>query len=105
MSLLSVAYQSPNHFVAGSPSGWRPASRRPTGRSPTARPGRSGGARPPNPATDPTPPPPVLLADDAVAMRAALRGLLEDNGLPVIGEAADGLQAVAMAARLQPDVR
>jgi hypothetical protein len=36
----------------------------------------------------------VLLADDAVAMRAALRGPLEDNGLPVIGEAAaDGLQA------------
>jgi hypothetical protein len=28
---------------------------------------------------------------------AALRGLLQDNGLPVIGEAADGLQAVAMA--------
>jgi chemotaxis response regulator CheB len=46
----------------------------------------------------------VLIADDAPAMRAALRGLLEDNGLPVIGEAADGLQAVTMAADLQPDI-
>jgi DNA-binding NarL/FixJ family response regulator len=46
----------------------------------------------------------VLIADDASAMRAALRGLLEDHGLPVIGEAADGLQAVTMAAQLQPDV-
>jgi len=46
----------------------------------------------------------VLIADDAPAMRVALRGLLEDHGLPVIAEAADGLQAVAMAARLQPDV-
>jgi DNA-binding NarL/FixJ family response regulator len=49
-------------------------------------------------------PPRVLLADDAPAMRVALRGLLEDHGLAVIGEAADGLQAVTMAARLQPDV-
>jgi CheY-like chemotaxis protein len=37
-------------------------------------------------------------------MRAALRGLLEDTDLPVIGEAADGLQAVTMAAQLQPDI-
>jgi CheY-like chemotaxis protein len=52
----------------------------------------------------PTPPPRVLIADDAPAMRTALRGLLQDHGLPVIGEAADGLQAVTMAAALQPDV-
>jgi hypothetical protein len=58
----------------------------------------------PNPAAEPTPPPRVLIADDVPAMRAALRGLLEDNGLPVIGEAADGLQAVTMAEQLQPDV-
>jgi DNA-binding NarL/FixJ family response regulator len=37
-------------------------------------------------------------------MRTALRALLQDHGLPVIGEAADGLQAVTMAADLQPDV-
>jgi len=58
----------------------------------------------PNPTAEPTPPPRVLIADDAPAMRAALRGLLEDHDLPVIGEAADGIQAVAMAAQLQPDV-
>jgi chemotaxis response regulator CheB len=46
----------------------------------------------------------VLIVDDSAAMRAALRGLLEDTDLPVIGEAADGLQAVTMATRLQPDV-
>jgi len=46
----------------------------------------------------------VLIADDAPAMRTALRGLLEDHGLSVIGEAADGLQAVTMAVQLQPDV-
>ena len=34
----------------------------------------------------------------------AVRGLLEDADLPVIGEAADGLQAVTMAAQLQPDI-
>jgi CheY-like chemotaxis protein len=56
------------------------------------------------PAAEPALPPRVLIADDAPAMRAALRGLLEDNGLPVIGEAADGLQAVTMAADLQPDI-
>jgi CheY-like chemotaxis protein len=57
----------------------------------------------PTPAAEPTPPR-VLIADDAPAMRAALRGLLEDHGLPIIGEAADGLQAVTMASQLQPDV-
>jgi CheY-like chemotaxis protein len=58
----------------------------------------------PTPAAEPAPPPRVLIADDAPAMRAALRGLLEDHGLPVIAEAADGLQAVTMASQLQPDV-
>jgi CheY-like chemotaxis protein len=72
--------------VAGGPTGYDP------------------GVQQPNRAARPTAPPRVLIADDAPAMRAALRGLLEDHGLPVIGEAADGLQAVAMAARLQPDV-
>lgn len=58
----------------------------------------------PIPTAAPTPPPRVLIADDAPAMRTALRGLLEDHGLPVIGEAADGLQAVTMATALQPDI-
>jgi len=58
----------------------------------------------PNPAAEATPPPRILLVDDIPAMRVAVRGLLEDADLPVIGEAADGLQAVSMAAELQPDV-
>ncbi len=58
----------------------------------------------PNPAAEATPPPRVLIVDDSAPMRAALRGLLEDADLPVIGEAADGLQAVTMAADLQPDI-
>jgi CheY-like chemotaxis protein len=58
----------------------------------------------PSPTAAPTPPPRVLIADDAPTMRAALRALLQDHGLPVIGEAADGLQAVTMAAQLQPDI-
>jgi hypothetical protein len=35
--------------------------------------------------------PRILIVDDGPAMRAALRGLLEDADLPVIGEASDGL--------------
>jgi CheY-like chemotaxis protein len=66
--------------------------------------GYDPGVQQPNPPAEPALPPRVLIADDAPAMRAALRGLLEDHGLPVIAEAADGLQAVTMAARLQPDV-
>jgi CheY-like chemotaxis protein len=58
----------------------------------------------PNHEAEPTPPPRILLVDDIPAMRVAVRGLLEDADLAVIGEAADGLQAVTMAAQLQPDV-
>jgi CheY-like chemotaxis protein len=58
----------------------------------------------PNRAAEPTPPPRILLVDDIPAMRVAVRGLLEDADLAVIGEAADGLQAVTMAEQLQPDV-
>jgi CheY-like chemotaxis protein len=48
--------------------------------------------------------PRILIVDDVPAMRAALRGLLEDADLPVIGEASDGLQAVSRVAELKPDV-
>jgi DNA-binding NarL/FixJ family response regulator len=48
-------------------------------------------------------PPRILVVDDAPAIRAALRGLLEDAGLTVVGEAADGEAGVDMAVRLVPD--
>jgi chemotaxis response regulator CheB len=33
----------------------------------------------------------VLLVDDAAAIRNALRGVLEDAGIEVVGEAPDGV--------------
>ena len=72
--------------------------------------GRPPGAPGPGPAdqphTDqqPTRPPRVLLVDDHPAMRQVLRGLLEDAGIPVIGEAADGAEGVELAEALRPDV-
>ncbi len=46
----------------------------------------------------------VLVVDDNPAMRRVLRGLLEDVGMEVAGEAADGLEGVARAELLRPDV-
>jgi DNA-binding NarL/FixJ family response regulator len=47
----------------------------------------------------------VLLVDDTEAVRRALRLTLGvESGIDVIGEAADGAQAVALAHDLQPDV-
>jgi DNA-binding NarL/FixJ family response regulator len=48
--------------------------------------------------------PRVLLVDDAAAIRNAIRGVLEDAGIEVVGEAADGAQGVALAGSLRPDV-
>ena len=46
-----------------------------------------------------------MIADDHPIFRAGLRRLLEtEDGFAVIGEAADGRQAVALARSLQPDV-
>ena len=49
----------------------------------------------------------VLLADDQVVVRAGLRTILEstaDADLDIVGEAADGAEAVALTNALQPDV-
>ncbi|MBK9518226.1 MAG: response regulator [Anaeromyxobacter sp.] len=47
----------------------------------------------------------VLVADDARAARALLRAILEQvPEIEVVGEAADGAQAVALTLTLRPDV-
>jgi DNA-binding NarL/FixJ family response regulator len=46
----------------------------------------------------------VLIVDDHATFRTAARALLETDGFEVVGEAADGRQAVSEAARLRPDV-
>jgi DNA-binding NarL/FixJ family response regulator len=47
----------------------------------------------------------ILLADDQVVVRQGLRLLIERApGLEVVGEAANGTEAVQMAERLHPDV-
>ena len=47
----------------------------------------------------------VLLVDDHALVRAGIRSLLRDiEGIEVVGEAADGAQALALAERERPDV-
>ncbi len=47
----------------------------------------------------------LLLCDDHAVIRAGLRALLSSaEGIDVVGEAATGEEALAMAARLRPDV-
>jgi DNA-binding NarL/FixJ family response regulator len=46
----------------------------------------------------------VLIADDQALFREGLRTTLTARGLDVVGEAANGEEAVALAAELSPDV-
>ncbi|WP_234364902.1 response regulator [Streptomyces sp. RTd22] len=56
-------------------------------------------------ATDATPPIRLLLCDDHAVVRAGLLALLSSTaGIEVVGEAGSGEEALAMAARVRPDV-
>ena len=46
----------------------------------------------------------VLLADDHGIVRRGLRGLVEEAGLSVVAEAADGLEAIRLLEEHRPDL-
>jgi DNA-binding NarL/FixJ family response regulator len=46
----------------------------------------------------------VLLVDDDVPFRRALRRALEEDGLVIVGESADAATAIGAATRLKPDI-
>ncbi len=46
----------------------------------------------------------VLIVDDHPSFRATAHALLEAEGFSVVGEAADGAEALAKAAELHPDL-
>jgi len=46
----------------------------------------------------------LLIADDHAPLRGVLRSVLDDGDITVVGEAADGREALQMAALLEPDV-
>jgi DNA-binding NarL/FixJ family response regulator len=46
----------------------------------------------------------VLIVDDHRPFRSSARQLLEAEGFNVVGEAADGREAIAAAQRLEPDL-
>ncbi|MEU7864436.1 response regulator transcription factor [Nonomuraea sp. NPDC049141] len=54
--------------------------------------------------TQSAPSPRVLIADDQTLIRTGFRLILTTRGINVVGDAADGLEAVAAARELRPDV-
>jgi DNA-binding NarL/FixJ family response regulator len=46
----------------------------------------------------------IVIADDFAAFRRLVRSMLQESGFQNVAEAADGLEAVAKAAKLQPDL-
>lgn len=56
------------------------------------------------PVTEPEPAPRVLVVDDQTLIRTGFRLILTARGIDVVGEAADGAEAVSMARTLLPDV-
>jgi DNA-binding NarL/FixJ family response regulator len=55
-------------------------------------------------AESPTPPIRVAISDDHPVVRQGLRSFLEAQGFEVVGEAADGDEAVRLVERTEPDV-
>jgi YesN/AraC family two-component response regulator len=45
----------------------------------------------------------VVIADDEVLIRMYIREILENNGYEVVGEAEDGLDAIAVCRQKKPD--
>ncbi len=66
-------------------------------------PNRIPNAQEPSPSRE-TVAPRVLIADDEELIRTGFRLILTSRGIEVIGEAADGVEAIAEAERLRPDV-
>lgn len=46
----------------------------------------------------------ILIVDDAMFMRGMLRGILEQNGYEVVGEASNGIEAIEKYKELKPDL-
>ncbi len=46
----------------------------------------------------------VLIVDDAIFMRTILKKMLVEANLTVVDEASNGLQAIEMAKKFQPDI-
>ena len=56
------------------------------------------------PAAPPEPPPRVVVADDQALVRTGFRMILNEAGIPVVAEAADGTEAVSAVLKYRPDV-
>jgi DNA-binding NarL/FixJ family response regulator len=62
-------------------------------------------SRPQMPPPAPSPKVKVIIVDDLDRVRAGLRAVLElEQDLDIVGEAANGLEAVQLAQRLSPDI-
>jgi two-component system chemotaxis response regulator CheY len=46
----------------------------------------------------------ILIVDDAVFMRTVLKKMLEEADYDIVGEASNGVEAIAKAKALQPDI-
>ncbi|MFD3157532.1 response regulator [Haloimpatiens sp. FM7330] len=46
----------------------------------------------------------VLIVDDAAFMRMMIKDILEKNGFEVVGEANNGIQAVELYKKFEPDI-